>query len=894
MCVSQPKRDGGAPASAPFRIRAGLIPALMGRLSAWAGRHSHSLAAFFCAVILMQIAYAVMGAYPFGGKTLLTTDLYHQYAPFLAELRNKLLHGESLFYSWNGGLGSNFYATLSYYLASPLNLLLLVFPAGWLTEAILTITLVKIGLAAAFFAAWSRDEFGQDRIAAVAFSLMYALSGYVLAYAWNLMWLDAIYLLPVVVMGLSRLIRGGRATLYVFSLALMLVSNVYIGSFSCLFLVLYLPLLILKHGAGQAPGVVFRKILAFAGASLLAAGMAAFMILPMLEAIQHTSAAHDAFPKTLDPYADLFLYGARHFVAAAPNNKDGLPNLYAGIAVLFLFPLYLLDSGVPRRERAGHLLLLAFLLLGFNLNVLNFIWHGFHFPNMLPYRNAYLYIFLLVTACMPALTRLRHWPARRTALCFAGAGLLVILSQRINDPKPGFHDVYLSLLFLFLYFPVMTGGCLDTMKPVTRSALFALVVILEIGTNAVLVVGQFDTDMAYAKRDGYVTGGDTGPIRDALANLRAADSSFWRAELVSGTTVNDPHLYQYRGLSLFSSMNSQAMTTMAIRYGYQGNGFNNYAYVGQTPFMDALLGVTYLLRRSGDVDDPIRERIQKQGAVSVYRHPDALPLGFMAPAAAKTWKSAERTPIENQNRLADLLTGQKALFVPLALAPAADAIESTLTTNGNNGYALKWPDRSRQAIAQVHYDIKEEQSLYLDLRPSPLRFYGGNLIVGDVRRSFSATYDTVLDVGRVQPGTRVTVELWGAPTHGDPYAFTLIPYGLKADRYHAAMTELSARSFQVTRQRDSSVSGTIQAGQGGVLVMTIPFNTGWTVRLDGVTVNAFAFDGGLLALDVPAGTHQVSLSFTPRFFWLGLGISVCCLLMAGRGACRRQGTPGPG
>ena len=79
----------------------------------------------FVAVLLI---FALMGVYPAGTKTMLTVDLYHQYMPFIYELRAKILEGRSLFYSWNGGLGNEYYAVFANYCASPLNLLCLLFP----------------------------------------------------------------------------------------------------------------------------------------------------------------------------------------------------------------------------------------------------------------------------------------------------------------------------------------------------------------------------------------------------------------------------------------------------------------------------------------------------------------------------------------------------------------------------------------------------------------------------------------------------------------------------------------------------------------------------------------------------------------------------------------------
>ncbi|NLA70953.1 MAG: YfhO family protein, partial [Clostridiaceae bacterium] len=107
--------------------------------------------AFLIPFVIMALAYGAIQVFPFGQRHMLTVDLYHQYAPFFALFRDKLLSGGSLFYSMAGGLGTNFYALFAYYLASPLNLLLLIFPPAYLTEAIMLITLIKIGLAGLTF-----------------------------------------------------------------------------------------------------------------------------------------------------------------------------------------------------------------------------------------------------------------------------------------------------------------------------------------------------------------------------------------------------------------------------------------------------------------------------------------------------------------------------------------------------------------------------------------------------------------------------------------------------------------------------------------------------------------------------------------------------------------------
>ena len=104
------------------------------------------LVAFFVPLIVMIIVCIERGIFPFGPKCFLRTDLYHQYAPFFKELHTKLTTGGSLFYSWNIGGGTNFWALSAYYLASPLNILVAFCPENYIIEFVTSAIFVKLSL----------------------------------------------------------------------------------------------------------------------------------------------------------------------------------------------------------------------------------------------------------------------------------------------------------------------------------------------------------------------------------------------------------------------------------------------------------------------------------------------------------------------------------------------------------------------------------------------------------------------------------------------------------------------------------------------------------------------------------------------------------------------------
>ncbi|MEE3429204.1 MAG: YfhO family protein [Ruminococcus sp.] len=199
-------------------------------------RNIFVLFSFLIPFALMFIAFAVMGCQPFGDKQILVTDLWHQYFPFLVDFQDKLKHGESLFWSWTQGSGTNYFALMSYYVASPLNFLTVILPSslfGFTNIDILNMFLtfsvaLKIGLAGGFFALFLRYTFKRDDISLVIFSTCFALSAFFMGYYWCEIWLDTAALTPLVVMGFTALMREGKFRLYIITLALSILANYYI------------------------------------------------------------------------------------------------------------------------------------------------------------------------------------------------------------------------------------------------------------------------------------------------------------------------------------------------------------------------------------------------------------------------------------------------------------------------------------------------------------------------------------------------------------------------------------------------------------------------------------------------------------------------------------------
>ncbi len=832
---------------------------------------------FFLPVLILALGYICRGVFPFGKWDVLLIDLYHQYAPFLSDLRDKLLSFSSLLYSWSGGLGTSYLPQFAYYLSSPLNLLIVLFPEGDLTEAILILILLKIGLSGLFFCICLKGIYGDESIVTAGFSLLYALSGYVMAYSWNIMWLDAVYLLPLVILGLVKLIRDGKSVLYCVSLTLVLISNFYIAFFVCLFVLLYFPLCLFKYQILKKPGALLKTTLRTGLFSLLSAGMSAVLLLPTYFSLKLTSAAKDIFPKEITHYYDLFDYISRHFVMLNPTIREGMPNMYCGMIVLILLPVYFLSRRIRTGEKILHFSLLAVLIASFNTNTLNFIWHGFHFPNQLPYRFSFVYIFLLLLVCYEGYKNLDEFSGKQIGtFCFIIA-VLIVLSQKLDKKPTEIIVVYVSLAFVVIYAAVMTLGRASEFNPKSKAVVLLLIFILEIGTNTIMSIVNISISEGYTIRDGYASGAEVAQMREELSKIAPSGNSFYRTEVYPPKTTNDPCLYNYYGLTIFSSTFPMKPVKLMENLGYHSNGINSFKYEGSTPFLDSLFGIRYLLYRTINIDERLYRKISSTDEVTVFENPYALPLGFWAPSEIKNWRSGSGNPFDIQNNLMKQLGGTGNIFVQLEQKQGYHS-NISMSSTASRYYSFTRPNTGSKSTVRVQVLNDKDQQVYLYFDITTDFIESGFVTVDGNKVEFNANRSTLVNLGFCKAGGLIELELTLEESAPESGSFRLYSYALDSETFERGIDEIKQGALDIEKFSDTHITGTIRAESDGVAVITIPFDKGWNVRVDNKEVETAAIDDGLLCFEITEGLHQIELTFIPEMFMPGLLLSAVSLL----------------
>ncbi len=576
----------------------------------------------FAATMLLFI---ISGIYPFGDKTFLRKDFYQQYTPFFYEFYNKMKNGESLFYSWKSGIGANFLAIYVYYLASPFNFLSLLFPEKYILEFMSYMVVIKTGLMGMTFSHYLRRHFERTDAAMILFGMAYAFSGFMAAYNWNVMWMDVLFVAPLVILGLEYIHEGKKPYLYCISLAFSIYTNYYLSIMLCMYLVIYYISLTVKKGFRE------KSLVRFAWYSFLSGAFGAVLMVPELAALQFTSFTSSKFPTERVFYMKLPEIFGRHLIGVATETGlDHWPNVYCGLFCVFLLSLYFATRKISLKEKLVNLVIIAFFLLSYNLNQLNYIWHGFNYPDSLPARQSYLYILFLLTIAYNAFMHIRDSGkiAYYTSMVVAAAGIFTVLIVD-HDDALNKDTIIFNISFAvawFVFFMIYRE-----MKESDKDLKLSFIVIL-IFMAVELTVNQYYTNgHSISRTDYFKNFSEYRELNERIEKLNdSSGNPLGRADEIKRKIRNHSLMIGYSSLSCFSSTNNGLIKKYCDRYGLQ-NSRVFYLNEGVTPVSAAMMGQHYTLVPSNAIwnADDIADKISSSAGASLYALKYTLPAAYV-------------------------------------------------------------------------------------------------------------------------------------------------------------------------------------------------------------------------------------------------------------------------
>ena len=817
---------------------------------------------FLLPVIIMGTVFAVKGVYPFGNRQILVVDFWHQYFPLLSDFWHKLRSGESLLWSWT--TSDDYFGHMAYYLSSPLNLLITLFPHSWLREVVTSLLLVKIGCAGLFMGMYLKYTFKRCDYSTPVFAMLYALCGFTLGYYWNIIWFDTVALLPLVALGVQSIIDKDKYRLYIISLALSVFASFLLGIFTCAFsVIVFFSYTLIKRTNKK---VLIKKLLWVALYSVIALGLTAVLMIPTYSALQNIYSANSGFPKGFKFYHSTFEILSKFNAFSTPNFKEGLPNIFSGSVCIFLFAIFLRSNKISIREKIVYLSLTSFLILSCNMTILNYIWHGFRFTNMLNYRFSFLISFITIVMAYRAYT-IKDEIDKWDLLCMSGFAITFLAFSYTEDIS---SDYMLGRIVLYIiYFLSFYISAITNIKRITKYV-FNFILLAAVITEA-----SFMADIS-------VTGNRTTTHADyplnyeqvqRLKELREpmAENDFYRTDFTSWYSVNDPSLYGTKGFSFFSSTVNVDLTRFLLGLGVTGAENGGRHYFGETsPLTSTILNIRYFIDKNnsslergtffnltGEVDD-----------AHLLENKYHLPLGFMVNKDTADYTHDDSNPFISQNNLFRLATGlDEDLFTFLEITGDADE-NCTALENSYSEYSFSFKNEANNKL-RFNYTAPKDCTIYAYAKIDSNEKIS---IMRDDKIVYSPVIKLpyIFTVGNFEADEEFSLSATIDGYSGNAKIF--VAY-INHELFERGYNILNKETLSLTKFTGTRVEGNVTASEDGLLYTSIPNANRWNAYVNGERRETVLIDGCMSAVYVEKGENLVELRYQNPSFTIGIFIS---------------------
>lgn len=809
------------------------------------------LIAFFIPCLILLFTF-IFRCY-IRNTTVFMSDSYAQYFSFFSYFKDVLSGKQSLFYSLNSGLGSEMLGTYAYYLASPINLILIFFKKEYIDIFFMITIILKISLSSLFMYIYVSKK-QTPNMWKLIFSLCYAFMAYNINYYFNVMWLDGVMFAPLLICGIEKLVEKNQGKLYTIILLLSIFSNYYIGIslsiFSCIYFIYYLFLNYKK----QDKKYIISRIKKFLITSILAGLSCMILIIPSFIQIMETKRQVDLNNIISTTFLEFLSKG---YIAS--HNFENILNFsgvnwYCGIIIIVLVCCYFMNHKISKKEKIASLSVIAIFLLSFFIPILNIIWHGLSYPNGFNYRYSFLFSLFLIILSSRQIEKQESLSKIKFLIFLL---VYIILSFVLVLKKYSYNIYYLidvSLLLLILY-----AFIIESLIYLKRKSEIKLIKILLL----ILVCGEFIFNIFLTFRDYEFTYIDNkNDIKYKNEAIEKNRDNYHRMEFTMNNTLNDSLLLNYNGFNSFNSMLKQDIPKFIDKLGFTVQNNAIYYHNGNL-ISDSILGIS----KKYGIEQPL-EGYQKIGEYqcstlngifyelgktkcNVLENKHVLQLGYMI--NKNYLKHIKKYQNDNVFEYNNLLLNSMV--------------------NKNLSYFKRYkPNHVTSNIYEYNLDDQDYIYLYMavDFKAQKEKLPCVNIYInGKLYEKLTINNRGIKIIKNEFKDQKIKIhfEVIGEAN------ISSIPllYSLDNDLVYKQLEELKQNELQITKLKTTKIEADIEATkQKNILFLSIPYSKGWDIYVDSKKQPKIKLYDTFLGVELKPGKHHITL----RYHQPGLKISV--------------------
>lgn len=655
----------------------------------------HLLPGLIVALILMLVFYC-KHIFPFGNDFISWGDMHAQILALYYNFYDIFYNGKSFLVDFTNGTASNLISNFSYYIISPFTFIILLFQRSDIPQAVSLIVLFKIVLSAITCNCFLDKKFEKlNNFYKIFFSILYALSTYNLSLYIITGWIDIVYLFPLLMIGLDKILNDKKPTMFIIVLSISLLFNFYISLMCIVFIFFATLIYILFFNINNKK----QKITLLGISIFLSLLISSVLLLPTL--IQIISSARMGFNFTqlfdskTGPLIDKFMF------------------LISSMAMLACTMIMLKTYKVNKKPIIFFLLL--FLIVGISLVVepINKIWHFGSYVSY-PYRYGFILNFLLITSSCFYLCQKKQCKKNHNILIYLTTivcnAIIIILAYRYYNilqtsvDQLSFSFNHYSFLIMIIiaflnfisYFIIFLFNNKDSKH--TYICLMINLILFSLVQSFIYIKIDFDEQNLHSSYDNM----------NYIYNMDLDDSYHFKQEN-SGFIENYGSIINKPSQDYFTSLTDNSMFLIYQKLGYDSYWMNTSSR-GSNYFVDFLLSNKFLVTKDL-IDNDLYKLNNKKDDLLLYETTLPVSKGYII----KENKSILNTnnSFDATNILYSSVTGKKANIFDII----SDFNLANLNFKDNY---IEIIDKNKEAYFEKEITITDKKTLYFEVQNSYL------------------------------------------------------------------------------------------------------------------------------------------------------------------------------
>ncbi len=825
-------------------------------------------------MLIMGFAFYRNDLYPFGDGTVSWCDMSQQVIPLLTDFKDILSGKDGIFLNFHNAGGMNLWGVFFFFIASPYTLLVLLADKADVIYLVNIMTVLKLMTAAVTAQIYFRTcQKKLSTYISSVLSIVYAFCGYGMFYYQNNIWLDMMYLFPLLMVAFKELFEKKRIIPYTVMLTLMMIVNYYISYMIVIFILLFMAVCCWRYRKEEKyKDVPCRFIIG----SLLGALLSAVVWIPCF--LQFLSSGRSKSVIMQIESADFFSNYQTTFCLLLST---------ASVAVIVL--VFLLDGKKRSKRLNTDLIMLFLMLIPIIIEPANLMWHTGSYMSF-PCRYAFITIFFALI-CAGYFLSSENAIAKEKKNCdhfiiFLILAALIYGFYRFSEgfvennrdgmakyTKSLWQDSTAFELWLEFFVVAAVFYTIITLlhkKGWISKKIFALFLAMFVAAESYANVNVYmiTPDMNYPERSYYHHN-----IMDLSDRIEDNDG-FYRVKTSSKLfEVNLVGSMGYNSLSHYTSLTSRDYMYMMKQLGYSSYWMEVGSY-GGTELTDALLSVKYLIEKN----DGITNNADSVYSNSIY---DIVPTEYYLPLGIVTDADLSGSEELSTGTRSDV---QKKLFEQLFGGNGDELItdyeyDSIYGIQDDSVMSPSFTFNSSSDFSYMDYEIKvtDKQTLYFDcfdkLSNNLSESINGSFMVTVNGRSIQTDYPSQSSNGLLKLGefeneeVNVRVTLNKNITNCRSYGV----FGLHHDVLQKALEQVNTAGLT---DNDGKLSGSVNAKAGQKCVLQIPYQEGLKIKVNGESVSYSKVFGDLVCFDLQEGENSITVTNVPKGFYAGLALTI--------------------